>query len=156
MEPTFHHSDLVITNKTVQYLGNTEFGNSRNYDYQRGDVIIVKQGNTDLIKRVIALEGEQVEIKQNRVYINGSELEEEYLPTTVRSKLPSPEMSLFNDGKVLTVPEKSYFVMGDNREHSKDSRFKEIGFIPRSNIKGRVVFRYWPLADIGIVHRGEY
>lgn len=156
MEPTFHHSDLVITNKTVQYLGNTEFGQSRNYDYQRGDVVIVKQGNTDLIKRIVALEGEKVEIKNNHVYVNGEELIEEYLPTTVRSKLPSPELSLFRNENSLTVPENSYFVMGDNREHSKDSRFKEIGFISRSNIKGRVIFRYWPLADLGIVHRGEY
>lgn len=156
MEPTFHHSDLVITNKTVQYLGNTDFGQSRNYDYQRGDVVIVKQGNTDLIKRVVALEGEEVEIKNNNVYINGMELEEEYLPTTVRTKLPSYELSLFRNEASLTVPENSYFVMGDNREHSKDSRFKEIGFISRSNIKGRVIFRYWPLADLGIIHRGEY
>jgi len=156
MEPTFHHSDLVITNKTVQYLGNTDFGQSRNYDYQRGDVVIVKQGNTDLIKRVVALEGEEVEIKNNNVYINGMELEEEYLPTTVRTKLPSYELSLFRNEASVTVPENSYFVMGDNREHSKDSRFKEIGFISRSNIKGRVIFRYWPIADIGIIHRGEY
>lgn len=156
MEPTFHHGDLVITNKTVQYLGDTDFGQSRNYDYNRGDVVIVKQGNTDLIKRVIALEGEEVEIKDNHVFINGEELDEEYLPTTVRTKLPSSEFSFFrNEGSVI-VPENSYFVMGDNREHSKDSRFKEIGFISRSNIKGRVMFRYWPLADIGIIHRGEY
>lgn len=156
MEPNFHHSDLVITNKTVTYLGDTQFGESRNYDFQRGDVVIVKQGNTDLIKRVIALEGEEVEIKENHVYVNGKELVEDYLPTTVRTKLPTQELSLIRDSKSVKVPANSYFVLGDNREHSKDSRFKEIGFISRSNIKGRVIFRYWPISDIGIVHRGEY
>lgn len=156
MEPNFHQSDLVLTNKTIQYLGTTDFGQKHNYDYQRGDVVIVKQGRTDLIKRIIATEGETVEIKDNAVYINGEKLKENYLPTTTRSKLPPSELSLIRDGKTVTVPSNSYFVMGDNREHSKDSRYREIGFVSRDHIKGKVVFRYWPPSLIGVVHRGEY
>jgi len=156
MEPNFHQNDLVITNKTIQYLGQTDFGQSRQYDYQRGDVVIVKQGSTDLIKRIIALEGETLEIRNNNVFVNGQELKEKYLPTTTRTKLPDSEFSLLKEGKALTVPDNSYFVMGDNREHSKDSRFKEIGFISRGEIKGRVIFRYWPLDSFEVIHRGEY
>lgn len=156
MEPNFHQSDLVLTNKTIQYIGATEFGQNHNYDYQRGDVVIVKQGKTDLIKRIIALEGETVEIKDNAVYIDGKKIKEKYLPTTTRSKLPASEFSLIREGKSVIVPENSYFVMGDNREHSKDSRFREIGFISRDRVKGKVSFRYWPLSSIEIIHRGEY
>jgi len=156
MEPNFHQGDLVLTNKTIQYIGATGIGQDYNYDYQRGDVVIARQGKTDLIKRVIALEGETVEIKDNSVYINGEKLREKYLPTTTRSKLPAPEFSLIREGKSVVVPENSYFIMGDNREHSKDSRFREIGFISRNRIKGRVVFRYWPLSSIGVIHRGEF
>lgn len=156
MEPNFEHRDLVITNKTIQYLGATDFGRDQNYDYKRGDVVIVKQEKVDIIKRIIALEGEKVEIKNNNVYIDGKELNEEYLPTTTRTKLPTKEDALFSPGEIIEVPSNSYFVMGDNREHSKDSRYKDVGFVRREEIKGEVVFRYWPPTRFGIIHTGEY
>ena len=156
MEPNFHQSDLLITNKTIQYLGTTCFGEKYDYNYKRGDVVIVKQGRTDLIKRIVAVEGEKVEIKNNGVYINGEKLNEKYLQTTTRTKLPLSELSIVREGRTITVPENSFFVMGDNRENSKDSRFNEVGFISRDELKGKVVLRYWPLSKIGLIHRGEY
>lgn len=156
MEPTFYENDLVITNKTVSYLGDTQIGQSRDYDYRRGDVIITHHNDTDLIKRIIATEGETVEIKNNNVYIDGERLVEQYIPPTTRTKLPTSQLSTFRNETKIVVPEDSYFLMGDNREESKDSRFKDIGFISRNEIKGRVFLRYWPLSSFGLIHTGEY
>ena len=156
MYPTFVQSDLVITNKTIQYLGNTDFGKSRNYDYQRGDVVILNKNNTDLIKRIIAVGGETVEIKNNKVYINDKLLEEKYLSSVVRTKLPSSQYASFKQEEKVKVPEGSYMVLGDNREESKDSRYKDVGFIERNKIKGKVVFRYWPLSEFGIIRKGYF
>ncbi len=156
MEPNFEHKDLVITNKTIQYLGETDFGRSQNYDYKRGDVVIVRQRNIDIIKRIVAIEGESIEIKNNSLYVEGQELNEKYLPITTRTKLPDKDESLLQNGTTLEVPDHSYFVMGDNRENSKDSRYRDVGFVDRDEIKGKVVFRYWPLTKFGIIHSGEY
>lgn len=156
MEPNFYENDLLITNKTVRYLGDTNFGEARDYDYRRGDVIIIHHNDEDIIKRIIATEGEEVEIKNNSVYIDGKRLDEEYVPHTTRTKLPSSNLSTFQDGDELTVPEDSYFVLGDNREESKDSRYKDVGLIKRDEITGRVFLRYWPLYSFGLIHTGEY
>lgn len=156
MNPSFFHNDLILTNKTIQYWGRTPFGESRNYDYKRGDVIVFKLGEEDLIKRIIAEGGDTIEILNDKVYINGSLLKELYLPTTTRTRLPSNEETFLNEGEELTVPLGSYFVMGDNREASKDSRFKDIGFVQRNLIKGRVDIRYWPPSRADIIRRGEY
>ena len=103
---------------------------------------VVELNKTSYIKRVIGLPGEHVQIKDGKVYINGEELQEDYLPEGVITDAG-------RGGKFLdiVVPEKSIFVMGDNRGNSGDSRM--FGCIPYNKIEGKVVFRFWPLKEFG-------
>ena len=93
------------------------------------------------IKRVIAVEGDHVKIADNKVYINGKLLKEDYLSSDVVTKSDK-----FND---FIVPEGYIFAMGDNRTKSTDCR--EFGCIPVSKVEGVVVFRFWPINSIGII-----
>ena len=94
--------------------------------------------NIRLVKRVIGIPGDEVDIRDGRVYLNGTELEEPY----VKGETWQRDISF-----PVTVPEGDYLVLGDNREVSKDSR--TFGFIERSQIEGRAVFRFWPLNEAG-------
>jgi signal peptidase I len=114
---------------------------------QRGDIIILRpptDNSTDFIKRIIALPGERILISQGVVYINGHKLDEPYLPEawTQLDNWGGP------DGTV--VPPNDYFVMGDNRNRSQDSRI--FGFINRDAIDGRAWFRIWPLNHFGNIY----
>ncbi len=138
MEPNFHDGELILTNK-ISY---------RIHEPHRGDVIVFRapmREDRDYIKRIIGLPGERVMIKGGRVYINGKLLEEPYLPVDVVTKagfyLP--------EGVEKVVPRHSYVVMGDNREHSSDSR--EWGPVPFRNIIGKAWFRYWPVSRMGMI-----
>lgn len=102
---------------------------------------VVELNKISYIKRVIALPGEHVQIKDGKVYINGEELKEEYLADDVVTDSAEGQ---FVD---LTVPEGTVFVMGDNRSHSADSR--RFGCIPYEKIEGKVVLRFWPLSAFG-------
>lgn len=95
-----------------------------------------------IIKRVIAVPGDIIDIKEGYVTVNGEKLEESYIKgqTFERSEFFYP----------LTIPENKIFVLGDNRENSLDSRI--LGVIDYERIKGRVLFRLWPLKRIGVVH----
>lgn len=104
---------------------------------------VVEVGKVSYIKRVIALPGEHVQIKDGKVYINGEELEEKYLAEDVITEADGGQ---FVD---LIVPEGTVFAMGDNRSHSADSR--RFGCIPYEEIEGKVVFRFWPLKVFGTV-----
>lgn len=96
-------------------------------------------GKTSYIKRVIGLPGEQVQIENGNVYIDGQLLEEDYLQEGVRT-----DHSLFTD---FTVPEGYLFVMGDNRSGSEDSR--RFGCIPISKVESKVCLRFWPFSRFG-------
>ena len=98
-----------------------------------------------LIKRIIALPGETVELKDQRFYINDQLLNEPYLSSEVLTK----EGSFLRENQKLTVPENSYFVAGDNRPVSNDSRY--IGFIKTDWIIGKPFFRIWPLDKFGTI-----
>ncbi|MCX5749576.1 MAG: signal peptidase I [Candidatus Saganbacteria bacterium] len=129
------------------YNTNFIFSNARNiYTFSRPkrmEVIVFKYPKDpvgtrrDFIKRIIGLPGETVSIKNGYVYINGRQLEEKH-PVN-RDNFNMPEVK---------VPEKSYFMMGDNRPNSMDSRFW--GFAPEDNIIGRAVVRIWPLNKLSI------
>ena len=103
---------------------------------------VLEIGKESYIKRVIALPGEHVEIKDGKVYINGEELDEPYLQDDVITE----PTGVLND---FFVPENTVFAMGDNREGSKDCR--AFGCIPLEKIESKVVIRFWPLNKFGKV-----
>ena len=103
---------------------------------------VLEIGKESYIKRVIALPGEHVEIKDGKVYINGTELDEPYLTDDVITE-PTGVLTDF------VVPENTIFAMGDNREGSKDCR--AFGCIPLERIESKVVIRFWPLNKFGKV-----
>ena len=103
---------------------------------------VLEIGKESYIKRVIALPGEHVEIKDGKVYINGEELDEPYLKDDVITEFTG----VLND---FFVPENTVFAMGDNREGSKDCR--AFGCIPLEKIESKVVIRFWPLNKFGKV-----
>ncbi len=129
MESTLVEQDRVLVNKLSYRL----------HDVNRGDVIVFRRdpntpGDTDdLIKRVIALPGETIELRDGEVYIDEQLLDEPYLDSDV----------VIDDFPATTVPEGEVFVMGDNRDQSFDSRW--IGTIPRDRIVGRAFVLFWPL-----------
>ena len=132
MSPTLMDDEVLFLNK-AQY---------RFFDIKRGDVVSLEYADTKfLIKRVIGLPGESLEIKNNQVYINGELLEEEYL----EEDLEYPDFRLQDIG-YETIPDDMYFVLGDNREDSMDSR--EIGLVSKGKIEGRIFMRFWPLNKI--------
>lgn len=105
-------------------------------DPKRGDIMIFKFPDDEsklYIKRLIGLPGETVEIYDGNVYIDGEELDEPYL--TVRT------LGSFGP---YTVPEGHYFMLGDNRNNSADSRFWENTYLSREKIVGKAIFKYWP------------
>ena len=93
----------------------------------------------DYIKRVIGLPGETLEIKDSTVYINGQPLEEDYLPADLR----------FMDFGPITIPDDSYFMLGDNRNNSQDSRIW--GTLSKDHIIGKAVLIFWPLNRFGLL-----
>ena len=131
MVPNVLHGDYVMLNKVVY----------RFQEPSRGDVIVFKSPrdlNTRLIKRIIGLPGETVEIVNGTVYINGAALEEPYIAER-------PTYAFARE----TIPYGHYFVLGDNRNNSADSH---TGFtVPRENVMGRAWFDYWPPSEWGIV-----
>ncbi len=133
MEPTLHEGEILVIAK-VNYLFS---------DPARGDIVVLKDEleNKYLIKRAIGLPGEVIDIRNNKVYINEKELDPDYTAAPTQD----------NGFTKSKVPEGKYFVMGDNRPHSRDSRSDTVGFVNRGNIVGKAVFRIWPLNRIGIV-----
>ena len=140
MFATLDDNDYLIANK-IDY---------RLHAPQRGDIIILRpptDNSKDFIKRIIALPGERLLIRDGFVYINGHRLHEPYLPEewTQLNVWPTNGSP---DG--IVVPPNEYFVMGDNRNKSQDSRI--FGFIGRDRIDGRAWFRIWPLNHFGNIY----
>jgi signal peptidase I len=153
MKPTLLVGDFILVNKLVYRFS----------EPQRGDIVVFKypiDPNIDFIKRIIALPGEEVEVRNNQVFINGKPLPlievgrgedngkrtviyEEVLPEGKKHKVQFYEDFLFSkrDFGPVVVPPNHYFVMGDNRDNSEDSRYW--GFLPRENIVGKAFVIYF-------------
>jgi len=143
MVPNFPDAEYLLTEKVTYYL----------HKPQRGDVVVFTPpiSETDeFIKRIIAIPGERIMIKNGDVYINGSILKESYIPESFNTD----DGSFLTEGTEFTVPAGQYFVMGDNREHSSDSRFW--GPITPKEISGRAWVVYWPPKSAGSVKNPSY
>ncbi len=135
MMPTLDDQECIFINKFVYRL---HFGK-----IDRGDTVVFwfpGDPTKSYIKRVIAVPGDRVEVNQGAVYVNGQALVETYVPEEYRDQSSMPER---------TVPQDEYFVLGDHRSSSNDSR--AWGMVPRRYIYGKAVFIYWPLDKMGVL-----
>jgi len=138
MYPSFFNDDYLLTDKITYQLRLP----------LRGEVVIFKAPNNedyDYIKRIIGLPGETVKISNGKVYVNGQEVEESYLPDSYETF----GGRFWKEDQSIPVPDGQYFVLGDNREHSSDSR--EWGPVPKANIIGKAWLCYWPPQRLGLV-----
>ncbi|MDD3905976.1 MAG: signal peptidase I [Candidatus Omnitrophica bacterium] len=116
---------------------------------KRGDIVVfisTESPKKDFVKRLIAFEGEKVEIKDGKILINGKAIDE---PSSIRSVYYYNAGDFGREGRVIEVPKDSYFVLGDNSGSSRDSRYW--GFVPKKNMLGKVICIYWPMHRMKIM-----
>ena len=143
MFPTFKDGQYLLTDKVTFKRRLPKYG----------DVVVFKapiNENYDFIKRVLAVAGDQIMIKGGKIYINGNILNEyltegAYLPTEYVTQAGQ----FLHEGQVYTVPDGAIMAIGDNRNHSSDSR--DWGPVPLENIVGRAMFQYWPPDSMGFI-----
>lgn len=141
MVPNFQDGDYIITNKI----------SARTSEFKRGEVVILQNPrNTDqvFIKRVIGLPGERISLLNGAVLINGQPITETYLPRGTKT----PGESFLSDGEEVVIPEGQFFVIGDNRTGSSDSR--EWGPVSAKLIIGTAFLRYWPPQEFTLFKTG--
>lgn len=138
MLPNFENGEYILTDK-ISY---------KTREPQRGEVIVFKAPTSlekDFIKRVIAKSGDKIKLYGGKIYLNGEELKEKYIPTDFKTF----SSRAIQENIEYEVPQGSYFVLGDNRLNSSDSR--EWGFLKRDAIIGRSFIVYWPPRSFKIV-----
>jgi signal peptidase I len=134
MEPGLEDQERIFINKLVYRFESIE----------RGDIIVFRyprDTRKSFIKRVIGVPGDRIRISYGHVYVNGQELPEPYVP---------PDYQDARSFSEIVVPNNAYFVLGDHRSMSNDSR--EFGPVMRSYVYGKAVFGYWPMEKLGVVH----
>jgi signal peptidase I len=134
MEPGLEDQERIFINKLVYRWENIA----------RGDIVVFhypRDPSKSFIKRVIGLPGDRVRIEFGHVYLNGSQVAETYVPENFLDTINYSE---------ITVPANTYFVLGDHRTMSRDSR--EFGPVARHYIYGKAVFGYWPIEKLGVLH----
>jgi signal peptidase I len=135
MNPGIHDGDRILVDHLSYVLG----------DVRRGDVVVLRcplDPSLDYIKRVIALPGDEVRIDDGHVFVNGEKVDEPYIASADDAELERSRLC-------ERVERDHFFVLGDNRDHSSDSR--EFGQVPRDYLRGRVDFRVWPPDRAGSV-----
>lgn len=142
MEPTLEHQDRLVLNKVR--------------DIERFDIVVFPAPNEpdkQYIKRVIGVPGDQIEFREDDLYINDEYVDETYLEGLQTDTSPNSyvtgDFTLEELTGTTTVPENSYFVLGDNRLNSRDSR--SFGFVSADTITGETKFQFWPFEDFGFV-----
>ena len=143
MEPNFQDGEFLLTDKVTYRFSQPK----------RGDVVVFEApgpNNEEFIKRIIGLPSETISISDGKIIIDGRPLLENYLPDSLVT-----ESGIFlKNTQFVTVPENHYFVMGDNRAASSDSR--TWGFIAKENIRGRAWVIYWPPPKFGLIENVTY
>ena len=133
MEPTLHDGQRLLVNKLLY-----RFSPPR-----AGDIVVFRYPSNpkeDFIKRVVATQWDIVEIRDGKVFVNGVALDEPFLA----------EDTLGEFGP-LELPQGKFFVLGDNRNNSRDSRYPDVGLLERKHIVGKAAVVYWPLGDFGLI-----
>jgi len=134
MEPSLYHGQRLFVEKVTYHFR----------EPSRGEVVVFRYPGDQrrkFIKRIIGLPGDEITIKNGLLYINGLRMDENYINGPTYGTYSAPTF-----GPVL-VPKGHYFVLGDNRRNSDDSRYPDVGFVPRKNLLGRALFIYWPLGQ---------
>lgn len=134
MEPSLEDQERIFINKLVYRFESIE----------RGDIVVFRyprDPRKSFVKRVIGLPGDRIRILSGRVYVNGVPLPEPYVPDDYQDARSYAD---------TVIPNNAYFVLGDHRSMSNDSR--EFGPVMRSYIYGKAVFGYWPMEKVGVVH----
>ena len=130
MQPTLQDGERLVVNKFIYHWR----------DPMRSEIVIFRyprDHNRDFIKRVIAVGGDTIEIKDGHVFVNDALVNEDYIAEKTRTEYPKQ-----------TVPEGTLFVCGDNRRNSLDSRFPDVGFVPLELVKGKAALIFWPIDDL--------
>jgi signal peptidase I len=133
MEPTLQNANRLIVWRLA-------------YEPEKDDIIVLHQQNhLPYIKRIIATEGQTVDIdfSKHKVYVDGVEQDEPFIsqPTVLQGDVEFP----------VTVPEDCVFVLGDNRNNSRDSRFSDVGMVAEDDILGKAILRFFPFSSFGIL-----
>jgi signal peptidase I len=136
MEPTLFHGDMIILNRFTYLFSDPQVGDIVAFPYPQNP-------SEYYIKRIIAVPGDVVDLRDSGFYINGVALSDEFAdyPIIARGDVVFP----------VTVAEGHYFMLGDNRNGSVDSRFRSVGTIAARNMVGKVALRIWPLERLGTV-----